>query len=413
MDDKFAAKLRRLGIKTGTDEIPNPPAYSGEFSVDEVIPGELLQTIFGSIYRIQKFFNRSHIHGKLSLIIEGEIDLVADWAHLSSSGRTSLENFVYLDTETTGLSGGTGTFAFLVGLSRYNQDGTEFTQFLLRDPSEERAMLTALADYMNDAHGVVTYNGKAFDIPLLNSRYVIHRLESPFAKLDHIDLLYLARRMWKKKLASRRLSNVEVEILRVERSQEEVPGYLVPQIYFDYLKTRDARPLAGVLYHNEMDVLSMAALLNYFTVTLSQNEMPASVSPDDYYPLVTLLLDLGKNEDACRVFASIFHPAAKYPNIDWDVAERIGKVYRRNADWEDALVLWQSAAEQYQEFGWEELAKYYEHVERNYPAARYYAESQYNYVSSLNLGPYTKQQRLKEIQKRIDRIKDRPRNNPA
>lgn len=413
MDDSLTAKLKRLGIKTGTDEVPKPPIYSGEFSVDEVIPGEIIQTAFGSTYHIGKFFDRSHAHGALSLVIEGEIGLVADWAHLSPGGRTSLENFIYLDTETTGLSGGTGTFAFLVGLSRYTQGGTEFSQFLLRDPSEERGMLTALAEYMDGAQGVVTYNGKAFDIPLLNSRYVLNRLDSPFTNLDHIDLLHLARRMWKKKLASRRLSNVEIEILRVERGQDEVPGYLVPQIYFDYLKTRDARPLAGVLYHNEMDVLSMAALLNYFTVTLTQNEVPASASPDDYYPLVSLLLDLGKNEEACRVFGSIFRPSEQNLSIDWEIVERIGKVYRRNSDWERALVLWQAAGERYQDFGWEELAKYYEHVERNYPAALYYAESRLKYVTSLNLGPFTKQQRLKEIQKRIDRIKERQKISPA
>jgi uncharacterized protein YprB with RNaseH-like and TPR domain len=149
MDDSLKARLNRLGIKTGADEIAAPPVHSGEFSIETVIPGEIIQSVFGPCYRIRKEFDKSHAHGSLSLMIEGEIGLVADWAQLSPAGRSSLEDFVYLDTETTGLSGGAGSFAFLVGLSRYKAGGTEFTQFLLRDPSEERGMLTALSEYMS------------------------------------------------------------------------------------------------------------------------------------------------------------------------------------------------------------------------------------------------------------------------
>ena len=145
-------------------------------------------------------------------------------------------------------------------------------------------MLIALAEYMTDARAVVTYNGKSFDIPLLNNRYVLHDLISPFKDLAHIDLLPMARKIWKKKLASRRLSNVETEILRVERTMDEVPGYLVPQVYFDYLKSGDARPLVGVLYHNEMDVLSLTTLLQYFMNAFSQPTLDANIAPEDLIP---------------------------------------------------------------------------------------------------------------------------------
>jgi hypothetical protein len=405
MDDSLKEKLKRLGMKLGSEHIAPPQPRAEEFSVPMVIPGEMVNTMFGPCYRVRKLLNREHIHGQTTLIIDGEIGLIADWAHTVRLRNQKADHIVFLDTETTGLSGGTGTLAFLVGVSQLTADGLEFTQFLLRDPSEEAAMLTALAEYMTDTRAVVTYNGKAFDIPLLNNRYVLHGLTSPFKDLDHIDLLPMARKIWKKKLASRRLSNVEAEILRVERTMDEVPGYLIPQVYFDYLKSDDARPLVGVLYHNEMDVLSLTTLLQHFMNAFSQPMLDAADAPEDLYPVIDLLLDLGHDEEAIGLFNKTFHPDAYSISDDWEIIERMALFYRRKKDWDSAKQIWEAAVKNGLEFGLFELAKYYEHQERNYRKALYHAEVLLDKINQQNLPPFTKKQRLVELQTRIDRIK--------
>lgn len=405
MDDSLAEKLKRLGMKLGSEHVIPPPPRDEETSVSSVIPGEEINTAFGQCYRVRKLLDRQHMHGSATLVIEGEIGLVADWARLQNLRRQTVERVVFLDTETTGLAGGTGTFAFLVGVSQVNPDGLEFTQFLLRDPSDERAMLTALSEYMTDTRAVVTYNGKSFDIPLLNNRYIFHRLQSPFINLDHIDLLPMARKIWKKKLASRRLSNVETEILRVERAMDEVPGYLIPQVYFDYLKSGDARSLAGVLYHNEMDVLSLTALLQYFMHSLSRLDDDPSVTPNDLYPVINLLIDMGHFAEACSLFERVFHQELPGSPVDWETVEKTAIVYKRSKDWPSALKIWETAADNQQAFGWLELAKYFEHHVRNYPGARYYTESLLQHITTLNLPSFTRKQKLDELQKRLNRIK--------
>ncbi len=405
MDNSLTEKLKRLGMKLGSEHIAPPQSRAEEFSVSMVIPGEMVNTMFGPCYRVKKLLDREHIHGQTTLIIDGEIGLVADWAHTDRLRNQKADHIVFLDTETSGLSGGTGTFAFLVGVSQLTTEGLEFTQFLLRDPSEEEAMLTALAEYMTGIRAVVTYNGKAFDIPLLNNRYILHGLSSPFKDIDHIDLLPMARKIWKKKLASRRLSNVEAEILRVERTMDEVPGYLVPQVYFDYLKSGDARPLVGVLYHNEMDVLSLTTLLQHFMNAFSKPKLDATDAPEDLYPVIDLLMDLGHEQEAIKLFERIFHPDAGSQNDDWETLEKISYHFKRNKNWTSAKQIWESAEKNGLEFGWFELAKYYEHQERNYQEALKHAENLRSYVNEQKLPPFTKNQRLVELQTRIDRIK--------
>jgi hypothetical protein len=185
---------------------------------------------------------------------------------------------------------------------------------------------------------------------------------------------------------------------------DEVPGYLVPQVYFDYLRSGDARPLAGVLYHNEMDVLSLSTLLQYFINSLS-NLDPAEVeNSGDAYPVIGILLDLGETEKAIHVFHSIFQPASCSPEDDWDIIEKMALHFRRNKDWESAVLIWEAAAENKNEFGWIELAKYYEHHESNYEEALHNSELLRSYIYESNLPPFSKSQKLKEIQIRIERI---------
>ncbi len=183
----------------------------------------------------------------LSAISEGQIENVAP------------SRIAFLDTETTGLAGGTGTVAFLVGVGRMTDRGFRVKQYVMRDFSEEASMLHALAEDLKDAEVLVTYNGKSYDEPLLATRYTLARIRPPFGRLEHLDLLHGARRLWKLRFDSCKLVELESQILGYIR-EGDVAGGFIPQIYFDYLKTRRPAAMKGVLHHNQLDILSLAAL---------------------------------------------------------------------------------------------------------------------------------------------------------
>jgi len=140
-----------------------------------------------------------------------------------------------VDTETTGLAGGSGTYTFMVGIGRFEGDEFRLAQFFLRDPSEEAAQLAAIEKFLAPCQAVVSFNGKSFDLPLLNSRYLINGCPPPLAGAAHIDLLHLSRRLWRARLPSRTLGNLEAKILGLTRAQQDVPGWMIPDLFLDRL----------------------------------------------------------------------------------------------------------------------------------------------------------------------------------
>jgi len=168
--------------------------------------------------------------------------------------------FVFLDLETTGLSGGAGTQAFLVGLGAFTSDGAFLTrQFLLTRIADERRILGRVAEILSAAGALVTFNGRSFDAPVLETRYLYHRLEWVAGRLPHLDALHPARRFWGADSDACTLVSLERKILGARRVGD-VPGFEIPARYFQFLRTRDAAPLAGVFEHNRLDLLSLAGV---------------------------------------------------------------------------------------------------------------------------------------------------------
>jgi uncharacterized protein YprB with RNaseH-like and TPR domain len=212
-----------------------------------------LHTSQGDTYIVESIFRWNNLQTQLAL--------TALWKTLSQAGtpgieRLSRSSFAFIDTETTGLSGGTGTYAFLIGAGRFDGDDFHLAQFFLRDPYEEPAQLAALENFLAPCQAVVSFNGKAFDAPLLNARFTMHGWHSPLLDMSHIDLLHLARRLWRNRLPKRALIDLEAQILGAQRTEEDVPGWMVPQLYADYLRDGNPQPLKSVFYHNSMDILS-------------------------------------------------------------------------------------------------------------------------------------------------------------
>src|SRR4030042_1935539 len=189
-------RLKSLGVKIGTKDLP-PPQTGKSYPVEEIVAGRFIETGNGRTYLIEEDFPLNYIHGQIGLRITTTPRTIAEWAgELKIAGKNP-ETMVFLDTETSGLAGGTGTFAFLVGAGRYTHDGFHLAQFFMRDPLEEPALLLALEDFLAPCQTIVSFNGKAFDVPLLDTRYTLQGWKSPFKNLAHIDLFNLSRRFWR------------------------------------------------------------------------------------------------------------------------------------------------------------------------------------------------------------------------
>lgn len=205
------------------------------------------------VYRMERRFAYGRYYGKRQLA-----PLRKSGETLSHWGGTPVS--VFLDTETTGLSGGTGTYAFLIGLGICHEDFFSVVQLFLAGPAWERAWLAAIEDELPADCGLVTYNGRAFDLPLLRTRYTLSRAVPSWNTAPHIDLLTLARHFYRERLSSCSLGSIERNVLGLNRSGEDVPGSEIPWMYTQFLRDQDAAPLRGIFYHNTLDIVSLAAL---------------------------------------------------------------------------------------------------------------------------------------------------------
>src|ERR1700676_4994387 len=196
---------------------------------------------------------------------------------LSRSTRAALANpakWLFLDTETTGLAGGTGTYAFLIGLAWWDAGGLQVEQLFMRDFTEEHSVLCQLAARLAERPVLVTFNGKTFDWPLLENRFRMTRSISVPSLAAHLDLLHPARALWKFRLGTVRLTDLEREVLNPTLlgwcRQGDVSSRFIPQFYFDYLRGGPPEPLLGVARHNQMDLRGLAALFGKINALLAE-----------------------------------------------------------------------------------------------------------------------------------------------
>jgi uncharacterized protein YprB with RNaseH-like and TPR domain len=227
------------------------------------LDGEEITTPVGTAYRMQRSFPLDHQHGpgRLSDLLVYDSVLASDVAHQPALAQASMEGLLFLDTETTGLVGGAGTLAFLVGVGTFTPDGFRLRQYFLRDPGDEAAMLHALLEDLDLASGLVTFNGQVFDLPLLESRYIISlRQRRNLLAAPHLDLLHPSRRLWSRALPDCTMATIEQQILHLHRSEDDIPGALIPGLYLEYLRTGATGGMQRVIYHNTMDVLSLVGV---------------------------------------------------------------------------------------------------------------------------------------------------------
>lgn len=282
---------------------------------------------------------------------------------LSSHGHPKYtpRDFLFFDTETTGLSGGAGNSIFLVGLGRIMEGSFLVDQYFLEDFPGEPTMLKAVVEgYFLENTLVVSYNGKGFDMPLVSSRCVMNRISPPSPA--HFDLLYPARRLWRNQLDSCSLGSLEVHILHKPRGQD-IPGRDVPSRYFAFLRSKDPRLLELVFSHNLQDIRSLGDLVLHFEYlsTLSPEELISKVYCDLYGMAVLI-----EGRDPQKAESLLFAAA---PRGDWRSLQYLSRKLKREGRWEEAMMLWSEFLEDGSFYVAVERAKYYEHHLKDYGRA--------------------------------------------
>ncbi len=275
----------------------------------------------------------------------------------------SPERILYLDTETTGLSGGAGTVAFLVGMGWLTPEGFELRQVLMRDYPEEKYLLREVEDTLRRFDVICTFNGKSFDVPLLRDRLLMNRMDTACLDKPHIDLLHMARRVWKLRLKRCNLGNLEEAILGMGR-EDDLPGSLVPERYFSYLKTGQFDLLRDVIRHNAQDITSLCVLLGHMAWLYEHPE--EAVHAEDVFSMGVALDRMRHPEEARKCYRL----AAK-GTMRTESQLRLAVSYRRGGERSAAAAVWQGMIDR-REGGvtpYIELAKYYEHVCRDIPKA--------------------------------------------
>lgn len=302
---------------------------------------------------------------------------------------------LFVDLETTGLAGGAGTYAFLVGCGWFEDATFRVRQFFLASHAAERALLEGVAEAADAASGVVTYNGKSFDLPLIETRFLFHRMETPFACVPHVDMLHPARRLWRPALedamasAACRLTTVEETLLGHVRDGD-VPGSEIPSRYFHYVRTSDARPLHAVLEHNRLDLLALAMLTARAAQILEEGPA-ATRTPREALGLGRLYERRGLMADARACYAKAgglnmgaearLHAVAGPHDVvtQAEALRAYAVLCRRDRRYEDAAAAWRGVLELHRcpphiaREATEALAVHLEHRERDLRAARRYA----------------------------------------
>ena len=335
----------------------------------------------------------------------GAYDLSAETLRMMSDRELPEDldprRILYLDTETTGL-GGSGTVAFLVGMGFLGDNGFEVHQFLMRDYPEEPFLLKHVAAGLGKFDVLCTFNGTTFDVPLLESRLLMNRMDRSCLDLPHLDLLHMCRRLWKLRLGRCNLGRLEEVILGKPRV-DDLPGSEVPQRYFTYLKTKRMELLEDILKHNAQDIASLCVLLNHMA-DLYRHPEKIRFS-EDVYSMGRALEKLERTEDARRCYR-----LARRGRMGDLAGSALAVSYRRTGEREEAVRIWKEMVRE-RRGGIEpyvELAKYEEHIRRNYTAALAWTEQAMIRLSEPSLrNDGTVQQLQNELQYRYQRLKRR------
>lgn len=375
-EDKLQALLRQKLLLRGKEwqqrvSAEREKRQAGEYDLERIVPGRTISDGESGFYLVVSDYPLDHEQGAVALgkaLTAGaeDVRLVACDEELHAF---HVRRACFVDTETLGLSGGTGTVCFLIGIGYFTETAFRLEQCFMRDYDDEEAMLRYVAERLRRFESLVSFNGKSFDLPLLRTRCILHRIPCAVDALLHFDLVHASRRLWKRRLQDCSLTNLERQLLGLER-RGDVPSALIPQLWLDYLRTRDARPLQRVFYHHAMDILSLVSLTAWVSEVLQQAEREGLVHSEDALSLVRLHYRQ-KNYESVLQFGKQFLEQHERSPLRQECLHFLSDAAKRLGRWEEAA---EHLTLLTQEFPSDlkarlDLCKVYEHALRNLPRA--------------------------------------------
>jgi len=366
-------ELQKLGVYRGIEGLRSVVRLQspGVTGLESVVPGEVVETPCGTCFLLETRYPLEYAHGNTHLsTLSPEERPSPPLARLAGDQRLSALDFrsaIFLDIETTGLGIGAGLVAFLVGFGTF--EGNEFClrQYFMRDYSEEPALLYLLSRQMQGLRWWISFNGRNFDLPMLQARFICGRQEMPLVEAPHLDLLYPARRLWRKRLRSCRLSSLECSILGLSR-ESDVPGWLIPDLYFDYLRYGQAEPLRQVFLHNALDILSLVTLAAKTDHMLHDPWGEAAEHAVDLYSLGRICESWRQLDRAQCAYEQALQGRLP-PTLQEEALYRLSMLYKRSGQIERSVPIWQDLRQRNSVNAFVELAKYFEHRQRDYVTA--------------------------------------------
>ncbi|MGD2177659.1 MAG: ribonuclease H-like domain-containing protein [Anaerolineae bacterium] len=415
--DDLRRRLSELGVVRGVRELAaQQPRHA--VAIEDIVPGQFHTTSRGQCFVAAESYPVDHAHGELQLssFLELSSKVVAQVERDERLVDLDLHRVCFLDTETTGLSAGTGTMAFIVGFGSFVDDTFEVRQYFLRDPGDEPAMVEALLDHLPSFEALVSFNGRAFDVPIIENRFILARLAPPTRDMLHVDLLHPARRLWRYALSSCALTSLEREVLGVRRHQADVPSGLIPYLYRDYLRTGDARDMKRVLYHNKIDILSMVTLAVRLCRAfadpwnLARAEQRRELSGGELYALGRWYTDEGRVKEAERAYRAALRLRSGGDSVLRERTLReLALLLKRDARRDEAFAFWQqlaleSAADARGVRAPVELAKYFEWTVGDLAQAAAWTRTALRQVEAGAPDAY-RDARLADLRHRLSRLK--------
>lgn len=393
-------KLQQLINLTGKEKAKKPQPSTPSFEPVSREPIQFLENPYPLDTR----------YGNITLSAGLEVtgDILTCLSKDTAFETLDLSSALFIDLETTGLSGGTGVIPFLVGMGYYRDDRFYVTQYFLGELAEEERMMEELAQFFSDMNfqSVVTYNGKAFDLPLLETRFILYRKSLILSELPHLDFLFPARSLWAHKYENCRLHNLALEVVETGRS-EDIPSAEVPWRYFQYIHTGNYELVEPVLYHNQEDILSLLGVIIVGSQVFSEDSESCLADAMDFYGAGKILERFGKDEKSVQFYERALEGKLT-DEISTQAKKRLSYHFKKKQGWEQAVSIWKEMASaedisSQQLFSFRELAMYYEHKEKKYEEAKKITEE--GLVLSFGTSSYFEN----DFRHRLDRLNQKIR----
>ena len=392
-----------------------------------ILGGAVVAHAEGAVIVVEREYRAGMSHGRLPIgditaVINEGVDALALMARAwpAAAGIAAAQPkdrpLLFIDLETTGLFGGAGTQAFLIGCAAIDADAIRIRQFLLPGFEHERAVLAELKTWAASHGAIVSYNGRTFDVPLVETRFMFHRLPCPLDGLPHLDMLHAARRLWRRRPAtagpdpddeSCSLAVLEKHIAGVHRVGD-VPGYEIPSRFFRFVRDGDARPLEAVLEHNRLDLLSLAAVLAR-AITLIIRGPDAAATAQEAYGLARVYERAGAHDNAEASLLRTIDFARRVgvePEVHADALRRLAWLRRRARRLHEAADVWRElvslprCAASLRREATEALAIHHEHRSKDLDAARQHT---LELLADHSANPARVRHRLERLERKLER----------